>query len=188
MPAFTKIKLSKVHVRPLSSREGVILAVCLVMGFTYFSYRFVFQAMRDRLEEAQNKITVSQKRLNNDLKILRQEAAVEKEYEKYLEDVRQDATEEQEMASMLSEIESVANTIGLHVSDMKPKRVRRVDFYNQFSAALTIEGELSSILEFLYVLQGAPHSFKVDELYLERGIARSAQIKSRISLSKILIP
>ena len=92
------------------------------------------------------------------------------------------------MASILSEIESVANEINMGVADMKPKKVKRIDFYNNFSATLTVEGELASIIRFLYVLQNTPHFFTADEVYFERSIMRTTQIKCRLVLSKALIP
>ena len=188
MPTFSKIKPIKIQPRRLSPREIGIFVVCATVILIYIGYNFVFRSIRGHLESIQDKIKVSEKRLKNSLNVIRKEKAIEKEYAKYLSQFKQATSDEQEMASILSEIESVANDIGLHVSDMKPKKVRRIEFYNQFSATLTIEGDLATILHFLYTLQYTPHLFKVDELYLERGVIRTAQVKSRLILSKVLIP
>ena len=92
------------------------------------------------------------------------------------------------MAAILSEIESVANQIKLRIDDMKPQKIKKVGFQNNFPVSLAVDGTLSSIIQFLYTLQNSPHYFDIDELYFEKGAMRTSQVKCRLILSKTLIP
>ena len=113
--------------------------------------------------------------------------AIEEEYQKYAQLLKQKRSNEQERASILSEIESVAARIDLRIADRKPKKVREIDFYNNFSVSLTIEGELGNIIHFLYLLQSDPHQFNVDEVRFEKKSRRRSDIKCYLVLSRNLI-
>jgi len=173
----------------LSKREGFVFALCLLVIIVYAGLNFVFKPLRARDTQLQGKIAVSEKRLKNHLVLLRAEKTVDEEYEKYAPYFQQKLSDEQEMAAILSEIENVANQTGLRIADMKPQRVKKVDFYNSFSAALTVEGGLGVILQFLYASQNIPHLFRVDEIYFEPYSKRDSQlIKCRLILDKALFP
>ena len=174
--------------RGLSKREGGILAVCLTLIVIYGGYNLFYKPLIENFSDSDDKIKVAEKRLHNNLKIIRKEKSVNEEYEKYALNFKQKASDEQAMTSILSEIESMANQVSLRISDMQPKRVRKIDFYNNFSVTLTVEGEMPVIIKFLYTLQNPPHLFKVDEIYLEKSAVKSGEVKCRLILSKVLIP
>ncbi|HOW35219.1 MAG TPA: type 4a pilus biogenesis protein PilO [Candidatus Omnitrophota bacterium] len=174
--------------RRLSKRETRIFIVCLFVIFVFVSYRFIFKPLKEDLAALEEKIEAKETQLKKILKINKRKDSVSKAYEQQIFSLRQKLSDEQEMASILSEIQSVANEIKLGVADMKPKKVKRVDFYNNFSVSLTMDGELVSIVHFLYILQNSPHFFSIDEVYFEKSSIRTAQIKCRLTLSKILIP
>ena len=136
----------------------------------------------------EDKAKVTEKRLRNNQRIVAREKAVNDEYDKYLPYFKQDSSDEQEMATILAQIEFVANSLSMRVADMKPNRVKRTDFYNNFSVTLTIEGELPAILHFLYTLQNPPNLFATNEIYFERSAIRTSSIKCRLIISKVLIP
>ena len=174
--------------RRLSRREKSIFIACLLLVFIYTSYHFIFKPLQENTATVKNQIELKEKRLRNNLRIVRKERIVDEEYDQYSSYLKQKASEEQEMAAILSQIESAANEVNIRIADMKPKKVKKVDFYNNFSVTLTIEGELQTIIRFLYTLENIPHLFKIDEIYLERSSIRTTEIKCRLILSKPLIP
>ncbi len=175
-------------VRHLSSREKRILIVCIAFVFIYINYNFVFKPLEERLNRLDQDIEIGEKRFKKNLGVISQEQIINQEYEKYSMPFKQKASDEKEMASILSEIESAANEINMRVADMKPKKVKRMGIFNNFLVSLTIDGELETITHFLYILQNAPHLFDVDEVRLEKSSIRTTQIKCYLVLSKALIP
>lgn len=174
-------------IRRLSNRENIILAVCLLLGFAYTGHHFVFKSLKGSLTSVEDKVKSGEKRLKSYLKILKKEKAVDEEYNIYSALFRQSAPDDQQMTSVLSEIEAVANEVNMRLADIKPRRVKRAEFYNNFSVSLTIEGEPADIIRFLYALQNNPHFFKADEVYFERSSVRTTQLRCRLILSKALI-
>ena len=92
------------------------------------------------------------------------------------------------MSAILAEIESVAREIDLHITDLKPQKVRKGEFLNNFSVSLSANGRLEEITHFLYILQSSPHLFNIEELAIEKSSAQTQILQTRISLSRILIP
>lgn len=174
--------------RRLSRRETRIFIVCLFVILVFIGHRFIFKPLKEDLAVLEQKIETSEDQLKRVLKINKKKDSVSKLYEQQIFSLRQKLSDEQEMASILSEIQSVANEIKLGVADMKPKKVKKVDFYNNFSVSLTMDGELVSIVHFLYILQNSPHFFSIDEVYFEKSSMHTALIKCRLTLSKILVP
>lgn len=174
--------------RRLSSREKTMALVCLTAVAVYAVYYFVIKPMKEEIDKSEKQIAIAEKRLTKNLSVTRQMKTVDEEYEKYKAPLKQKASDEQEMASILSEIESAAGQLDIRVADMKPKKVKRISFYNQFSVSLTIDGQLETITHFLYILQNSPHFLGVDEIRFEKTTIRSSQVKCSIVLSKSLIP
>ena len=174
--------------RPLSVRGIRIFVFCLILLMGYLGYYFVLQPTREKIIDLENKIIVSEKRLRKNLGLSKQKAQIDANYGQYASLLKQNVSDDQQEALINAEIAAVANQVQLRISDIKPKKVRPVDFYNNFSVSLSLDGELKTILHFLYLLQNAPHLFAIDEVYIEKGTLRSAQVKCRLSLSKALIP
>ena len=174
--------------RRLTLREQQILAIAFFVAFAYFNVHFIFRPLKEKITALENNIRSTQKRFLKNKRIIKKEEAVESEYAKHALSLKQKASDEQEMASILSEVEAVANQLNMRIADMKPNKVKRVDFYNSFSVNLTIEGELATTTHFLYALQNTPHLFKVDEIYFERSSFRASELRCRLILSKALIP
>ena len=177
-----------VMARPLSVREIRIFGLCLILVIGYVSYQFVLRPTKEKILDLENKIIVNEKRLRKNLGLFKQKTQIDANYSQYASLLKQNVSDDQQEALINAEIAAVANQVQLRISDIKPKKVRPVDFYNNFSVSLSLDGELKTILHFLYLLQNAPHLFAIDEVYIEKGTLRSAQVKCRLSLSKALIP
>jgi Tfp pilus assembly protein PilO len=135
------------------------------------------------LEIAKNK-----RRLQKNYRIIRKGKRFQKQYGDTLTRFKQKQSDEEIMSGILSEIESTARTLDMRISDMKPQRVKKQEYYNIFSVNLAINGQLDEILHFLYLLQNPPHLFNIDELRIEKSSPRAKSLHSRMVFSRILIP
>ncbi len=174
--------------RSLTKRESLIFTLCLILTGSYGGYFLVYKPLLENLSGMDTRIAISEKKLINNLKIVNKGKSIEGVYEKLVTPFRQKTSDEQAMTSILSEIESVANQTSLRISDMQPKKVKRIDFYNHFSVTLTVEGDMQPVIKFLYTLQNSPHLFKVDEIYLEKSSIKAREVRCRLIVSKPLIP
>lgn len=174
--------------RTLTKRENQILMACVVLLAVYVGYNFVYKYFLEKFNSLEEKIEAQKLHLIKNQKLLSKQKAWEIQYEQLTQALRQQRSDEQEMAMILSEIEAVVNQIGLRVTDMKPQRVRKEDFYNLFTINLTTDGSLPAILNFIYLLETRPHNFDILEMRLERGSPGSTELRGLLTLSRISIP
>ena len=174
--------------RKLSTRESMILMVCLLLAAGYIGYNFVFQPMEEELTILDSKIRIAEKRLRDSRRTILKAPGITAEYENFENAFKQKESDSQVMAGILSEIESAASDMDLRLTDMKPQKVKELEFFNRFSVGLAVEGEFETIMRFLYSLQRDTLRFSIDELRLEKRSLRSSLIRCQLTLSRYLIP
>ena len=175
--------------KQLSGREQKILVLCVLTGLGALFYSGVIVPMNAKKDSLRQEVAVQQKRLDKDLKIIRKAEALEETYAFFVQKFRQPGTGEETVSSILSEIEEVAGKLGLHVADLKPKKVNHNEYDNQFSVSLMIESEFVDIVRFLYTLQQQPYMFDVEEVEFEKSPRKNeTMITTRLVLGKTFIP
>jgi len=172
----------------LSKREKIIVLIVSGLVCLFLIYNFLFAPMFNKIAALNQNIAKTELRLRKDLGILNQEKNISKDYQSFSEVIRLKAPEEQEMAKILSEIEGVAQGINIRILDMKPKKIRPIDFYKDFSVDLVIDGQINDIIHFIYNLQSLPHLIKVEKLRIEKESVLQPTLKANLTVSKVLIP
>ena len=172
----------------ISRREKNIAIVITVFLVSFAVYSFIFTPLLEKLSVLNKEIESKELKLTKNQKILNREKLVANDYKKYEQYLRQKASDEQEMASVLSEIEAIAHQINIQINDMRPQRVKKEGFYNSFIIEVDAEAGLKDITRFIYILQSPPHLLRAEKLRLEKQIMASPTLKCYLLVSKILIP
>lgn len=174
--------------RKLTKREKIIFTICIISVLSYFGFNYVFLPLRAKINDLNNEISRKELKLKKSYKILGQKDSLEQTYKKYSAYVKQKDTDEQEMSMLLKEVDSVGKDIDISISNMKPLRVRAVDFYKKFSVELEAEGMLEDLTKFVHTLQSPPYLLKIEKLRIERRSMRTNNLKSFMLISRIRIP
>lgn len=172
----------------LSKREKNLALLVVVAGAAFLIYNFLLDPMLKKISVLNSQIATQETKWKRNQRVLGQEIKVSGQYQKYAELMQLKVSEEQEMANLLSEIESVAQGVKIRILDMKPKKIRNVDFYKNFSVDLTIDGPIKEITQFIYDLQNLPHLIKVEKLRMEKESTLQPTLKAYLLVSKVLIP
>ncbi len=173
--------------RPLSKRESKIFIFCIFMIFIYVSYQFVYKPIEKKSKVLEGKIFKTQRRLKKNTKVLQRESVVQKKHKKYIVRFKQSLSNQEEMNRIFSEVEKVARESNVKIIDMKPNKIKEIDFYKVFSVNIQTQGSMDLISKFLYVLESDPYYFRIDEMNLEKRSTRTSYIKCRIVVSRLLI-
>lgn len=176
-------------IRRLTVREkGIFIATLIVVIFSFLYNGLIVPlgAKKDFLDE---EIMIQQEQLTRELGIIQRSKALDARYNTYLRQFSKLGTGEEMASSVISEIEETVGKMGLHVVELKPRKVQRNEYENQFLVSLTINSELVDIVRFLYTLQQQPHLFDVEEIEFEKLTrGKQATITTRLILSKAFIP
>lgn len=174
--------------RRLSKREEKILAICLMALFVYVSHNVIFKTLKEKEFTLGQKIKVEERCLKKELRLIKRSHFIDQEWDKLSTYFKQKKSDEEEMSFILSQIETIASEMNIRLTDLKPKKVKKVDFYNTFSVSVNIDGTTKQIARFVYNAQSSPHHFDITDLRIEKGSSRKSLIKCYVSLSKVLIP
>ncbi len=176
-------------IKRLTKREQIISVILVFVVLFYGGWQGLVKPLEEKIKSIDDKIEKRKKFLNENMKVVKKGKKREEQYNYYVSKFKQTQSKEQVMSSILSEIEGVARSLNLRISDLKPQKVQENVYYNRFSVSLTIDSELSEIVHFIYELQNQTHLFNVDEVRIDKGARRNTStIKTNLVLSKIFIP
>ncbi len=171
----------------LSKREATIFVVCITTFIAYVMVQFVIKPLIEKTGSLDQQITLSERKFKKNLKVIAKEGAVDQELKQYLSIYDQKFSDEQEVSTMIKEIESVAKRMDINISKMTPKRTMKKDFYKRFPVSLTLDGQWLSVLNFMHLLQDEPYYFDIDEIQIEQGRGQSKTRRGQLSLSRLRI-
>lgn len=172
----------------LSKREKVIFYLSLTTASIFLIYNFVLEPLHKKIQELNQKIEAKKIKLEKNLLVLNKKEKIEERYNKYFKNLQLKGTDEEEVAIFLAEIEKLAQKNAVHITDMKPRAPKAVDFYKRFTVDLEAEADIKQITQFIYQVQNTAQLLRVDRLRLETKSSQSQSLKSYLVISKILIP
>ena len=176
--------MSKFH---FSSRERLLFIFTCSTMVAGIVYAGIYFPLHQQSVAVQEQIDTAERQLQKTVHTIHKGKFSEQEYQVIAEHFKQTSSDEQEMSSLLSQIEAAARGIDLRIVDTKPKRPKVNELYNQFFVNLEIDGELVAITEFIQKLQNPPYFFHVDELHLNKFSPQIVGLKCQVTFSKILI-
>lgn len=174
--------------KTFSSREVKIFVIMMTLSTAFGLYRGLYLPLHEKRESIRARILKTQKVLTQQRRAVQKAKIEDARFEDLLKNFRQVDSDEKVMSAVLSEIEEVANGIGMRIADMKPRKTRSTDFYNQFSVSLALDGPLEDVMRFLYQLESPPHLFYVEEMLLSKISPRGAELRCQLVLSRLMIP
>jgi hypothetical protein len=169
----------------LTKRERllVILTVSVIAGLALFI--FAADPAYKRWLEMGGDVESANARLLKNLKLLADKDYLEKEYNRYKEYIQKGAGEEEEVSSILKEIEATAAASQVDVTSIKPKGTKAFKEYKKFTVEVTGEAKLSAFLKFIYDMEGSKKLLKVERLVLTLKSAQSDTLRGTLIIRKI---
>lgn len=172
----------------LSRRERGILYLAIIVIIGVLSYITVIEPLWKRWQDLNNSISSKEIKLLKNLKILAQRDIIARLYDKYAENIRMKGSVEEETAVILREIENIARTSNIYITDIKPQKVKDMEFYKEYYVELESEGDISGLARFIYELQNSKQILKVKYLRLNPKGEAADVLKGYMVVTKILIP
>jgi Tfp pilus assembly protein PilO len=172
-------KLSQKEKIGLSFALGVMLIACLD--------RLIINPIRSRFQQIEQQIRISEKQLGHDLRNVHLKEQIEEEFEKYVEYVERSGSDEEEVAKILGEIESLARQSQVYLVDVKPQTPKTIDFYKQYAVEIETEGEIDAIMTFLHHINTSRQLLRAEKLRLSVNEDDKNILKSSILITKVLV-
>jgi len=96
------------------------------------------------------------------------------------------ASEEEEMAMLLDELEKLASSSSVRITNIKPRQSRESGYYKKYVVEVESEGNISGFSKFLYGIQNSRQFLDVEKLSLTTKGASSDLLKGQMVVVRIL--
>lgn len=167
----------------MRERTLFIFTICIILGIGV--YIFIAEPIYKKWIQLNAEFESTSTRLFKNLKLLTEKESLEKEYDKYKEHIQRAEGDEEEMASILKDIETTAVSSGVKIISIKPKGVKQFKNYKKFGIELTSEAKISQFLKFIYDLEASKKLLKVERLVLSLKGSQSDLLKGTFIIRKI---
>ncbi len=177
----------KAFLSKLPPKERLGLFVALTILLLAFVDRLIINPIINRIQQIDREITVEEKQFSQDLRYLKQKEAVTEEYNKYSQYVKKVGTDEEEQTKILSEIEELARKSNISISNMKPQSPKEVSFYKKYEIELEVEGEMESLVNFLYEVNSSSQLLRAEKVRFGLKEKESSTVKASIVVTKVVV-
>ena len=174
--------------KQLSSREKSILIVSFLMISFYLAFNVLYKPLKEISEHSNQEKEKDKRILFKNFKIIHRAEQVSPVYDRYFNLFQQMKTDEEQMSTIISQLESIATEMNFHFSEVKPRKVKKVDFYNIFSVSLAMEGDFPMIMKFFYMLQVQSNFFGVEEIHIRKNLPQDNNLQVSCVITRKLIP
>lgn len=172
----------------LSKRERAILYITVGIICAVGLYSFAIEPGAKKWMEINGQILAKRVRFQKDLKLIAQRDEIQAHYARFASAIRKKGSDEEELASLLSEIETLARESAVHITGIKPRAVREMDFYTRYVVEVEAEALIDQLTDFLYNLSKSSQLLKVERLELNAKSGETKVLKSSLLATKVLIP
>jgi len=172
----------------LSRRESRLFYLTLAVIIAWACQAIIVKPVSTNWRRLEEEIAADRLKLEKSERLIRREKSINSDYERAAASLKMSGTTEEEMAKFLTEIESLANSAGVHINEIKPLPTKKLDLYRKFYADLELEGEMAQISRFMRSVQTSPNLLAIDKLSLSSKQGGSNLLLCRIVISKMAIP
>jgi len=101
--------------------------------------------------------------------------------------VQRSGSDEEEVAKILGEIESLARQSKVYLANMKPQSPKEIDFYKEYAVEIDAEGEIVPLTAFLHQLNTSTQLLRVEKLRLSSKKKGDKTLKASMLIIRILV-
>jgi len=163
-PALRKNKMQKLF----SPREKIILFATIYIAVFGILFKFLFVPVLNRNEYLNKEINAVSTKLKKYKQLLKNKQDILERYKKFSADFKfQEDTQEEPLASGLSELQKLAGSANIRIIDMRPQSAARKNpAQKEFSVDLRTEGLIEGYLKFIYNIETSVSLLNIERLQL----------------------
>lgn len=171
----------------LSSKEKIGLSLAFAVMAIALLDRLVISPIRSHFQRINQEIKINEKQLAHDLRNVHQQDQIARQFDKYVEYVQRSGSDEEEVAKILGEIESLARKSKVYLANMKPQTPKEIDFYKEYAVEIDAEGDIASLIKFLHQLNTSTQLLRVEKLRLSSNKKGDKTLKASMMIIRVLV-
>jgi Tfp pilus assembly protein PilO len=165
------------------------LTVTIILGGLAVLYNIVLEPLVANWKMLNIKVTAKASELKKNLRLVKMYEFIEAEYAKYSEFIEAGKNEEEELASVLAEIESVSKKTSCRIRNVKPRATRKLGNYREISFTVTAVGGIDKLSQFLYGIELSKKLLRVRHFAItpKSGSRSAGELRATFLITKIIV-
>jgi Tfp pilus assembly protein PilO len=171
----------------LSKREKLIFyGAIFVISLTILD-RLIISPVFYKIKSLNEELAEKEKSIKRNLHIVAQKDKILAEKEKYASLLGSLKSEEEEMTTILKEIENLANKSSVYLVDMKPADFKTMGTSKKYIINLNCEAQMEQIASFMYNIEDSNKLLMIEKYQVSPKSKESSVAKCNMSISKIVV-
>ncbi|MFC1666928.1 type 4a pilus biogenesis protein PilO [Candidatus Omnitrophota bacterium] len=171
----------------LSQREKLVFYGAIFFISLTLLDRFLIHPIFSKMEELDKEIREKESGIKKSLHILAHKDRIVAERKKYSSFSSSLKPGEEEMTSLLKEIEKLANKSSVYLIDMKPAGLKKAGSSEKYFINLNCEAQMGQLASFIYDLESSSKLFSVERYRIGPKSKESSVAKCSMYISKIVM-
>lgn len=171
----------------LSKKEKVILYITVTLVSLTLLDRLIISPVFSKIRLLNKEIQDMETNIKVNLRILAQKDKILTEsvkYSSFLGDSKNSGDEQ--VTSVLREIESLANKSSVYLVDMKPGSAKESGASKKILINLNCEAQMEQLIDFMYNIESSDNLLSIEKYQLAPKSKESSVAKCSISVSKVV--
>lgn len=184
----SKIQALHTFLSHLSKREKSILCVAASVISLVLLDRLIINPIYSKIELLDKEIREKELDIRKNVRIVSQKDRILIESTKYKPFFSSSESEEEEMTSILKEIEAVANKNSVYLFDLKPGGSKNMGGSKKYIVNLNCEAQMEQITEFMYNIENSNKLLTIEKYEISPKSKESSIAKCSMSISRMVMP
>lgn len=153
-----------------------------------FLDRFIFQPIMNKLEILNREIQDQETIIKENFRIIARKDKISQDLEKYSSYIGKELSDEEEIVSLLKQIESFAKEFSFILIEIKPTGVKEEGGVKKYGVDITYKSKMSQAADFIYKIENSCALLAVEKFNIKPRTENSDILNFTMTISKIVIP
>jgi len=180
-----KIRSFYTFLSRLSKREKTVLYATVFFVSLTLLDRIIISPVFHRINSLDTEIREKELSVKKNMRILSQKDKIMAESAKYASFLNQAKSEEEEMTSILKELENLASKSSVYLIDMKPGGIKKAGQSKKYMINLSCEAQIEQLTEFMYDIENSKELLTIEKYQIGPKSKESSVAQCSMSISKI---
>lgn len=172
----------------LTKREKLILYCTVSIVSLMLLDRLIVSPLFHKMRSSDEQLVQKIAHIRKNLHILTQKDRILSERAKYYALMRSLESDEEEVTSILKEIEKIANDSSVYLVDMKPGDAKNIGASKKYTINLSCEAQMEQLAAFMYNIESSNKLLTIEKYQISPKASESSVAVCSMSISKMVIP
>lgn len=179
------IKIINKFLGQLSKRERIILYAAFGIICASVIFKYIIEPVAIRSKNITKEIETKRLKIEKGERLSLSKEQIEKDFAEIAKNLRFEGSSQQLTSLLLNKIEKLAEESGVHITNIKPQKINKIDFYQKMSVEIKLDAAISQILKFLYDLESSQDLIKIERIQISTTTSGQQSLNAIVLVSKI---